>query len=573
MKSALISFGPQEPSLTSVSRAHLRVTPTLPSMSDISKPAQQSSQGGERNDAGARARVEDVPRPRKTRAFYMSVLAIMVASFLSALDLTAVGTALPTIAAALKDTKGEFTWVGAAYALSSTAFIPLSGSLADAFGRRPILLTSIAFFGIGSALSGAAQNMAGIGGGGILNLTEVLIADLVPLAERGLYQGLVGLAWSLASCIGPPIGVLNLPLTGVTFALVAVFLRVRTPPGSVKEKLGKVDWIGNALAIFGSGLVIIGLAWGGIRYPWASAPVLTTLILGMLFLGTFAVYEATVPTRPTIPIDVISNRTSLSGLLTVATHSIASTAIIYYLPVFFQACFGASPVRSAVDFLPGALLTAPFALVAGILVLVWQRYREINWIAWVFMVVAFGLTSTLKANASTAQWVGFQVVAAIGVGLNCSAPLFPILAPLKPERAGSALALFCFTRAFFQAWGIAIAGTILQNELHHHLPVAFVAQFPPHFEIAYAAIPSINALEEPLRSEVQAAFASSLAMIWKVMVGICGLGLLFSMLMKEVPMTMLKDDRFALEEQDDKVYNLENLNTVQPVPQVTDSPA
>ncbi|CAK5275820.1 unnamed protein product [Mycena citricolor] len=538
----------------------------------------------------------------KSRAFYMSFMAIMVTTFLSALDLTAVGTALPTIAAALKDTKGEFTWVGSAYALSSTAFIPLSGSMADAFGRhvrrscrriscpsspcvqeaRPVdlyrALRDRKRVGrrspehVDDDRSQECALFFRIGGGGILNLTEILIADLVPLAERGLYQGLVGLMWSLASSIGPPIGgalasrgnkawrwlfFLNLPLTGLAFLLVTIYLNVKTPPGTVKEKLAKVDWLGNAMVIIGSGLVIIGLTWGGIRYPWSSAPVLVTLILGVLFLFAFGVYEATVPERPTIPLDVIGNRTSLSGLLTTAAHGIASLAIIYYLPVFFQACFGASPIRSAVDFLPGALLTAPFALIAGLLIMAGKRYREVNWIGWIFMIVAFGLISTLEATASTSQWVGFQVVGAIGTGLIFSAPVFPILAPLNPDRAGSALALFSFTRSFFQTWGIAIAGSILQNELSRNLPPAFVAQFPPHYEIAYAAIPAIDLLDQPLKSEVQAAFASSMSVIWQVMIGLCGLGFLLSLLMKEVPMSMDVDDSYALEEE--KVSDIEKL--------------
>ncbi|KAJ7366120.1 hypothetical protein DFH08DRAFT_652079, partial [Mycena albidolilacea] len=95
----------------------------------------------------------------KSRAFWLSFVAIMAAEFLSALDLTAVGTALPTIAGALSDTEGDYIWVGSAYALSSTAFIPLSGNLADVFGRFSVMLASIAFFVLRSAIAGAAQNM------------------------------------------------------------------------------------------------------------------------------------------------------------------------------------------------------------------------------------------------------------------------------------------------------------------------------------------------------------------------------------------------------------------------------
>ncbi|KAF7301264.1 MFS domain-containing protein [Mycena indigotica] len=512
----------------------------------------------------------------KSRAFYMSFLAICVTTFLSALDLTAVGTALPTIADALHDTQGEFTWVGSAYALSSTAFIPLSGSLADAFGRRPITLISIAFFAVGSAIAGAAQNMQmliaaravqGVGGGGILALSEILVADLVPLAERGIYQGMVGLVWSFASSIGPPIGgalasvdhkawrwlfYLNLPVSGFAFILVVVYLNVRRPEGSTRTRLAQVDWMGNAMVITGSGLAIIGLAWGGIRYPWDSVQTLAPLVIGLSMLVAFAVYEAKVPTHPTIPLDVIGNRTSLSGLLATAVHAITSISVIYYMPVYFQACFGASPIRSAVDVLPGALVTAPMALVAGAAITVLKKYRLTNYLSWAILIASLGIITMLRADTSTAKWVGYQILLGAGIGMLFAAPIFPILAPLPNNRSASALALFTFTRAFFQAWGITISSTVLQNELRRKLPAEFVARFPPGFEIAYIAIPVIRQLPEPLKQEVRTAFALSMSTIWQVMTGIAGLGLLSCLLMQEIPMDTTVDETYALKDDDAK---------------------
>jgi MFS family permease len=94
----------------------------------------------------------------KGQAFWLTIVAVVVSIFLSALDLTGVATALPTITDALNG--GDlFVWVGSAYALSSTAILPLSGKLADIFGRRPLMLGSIFFFALGSALAGGAQNM------------------------------------------------------------------------------------------------------------------------------------------------------------------------------------------------------------------------------------------------------------------------------------------------------------------------------------------------------------------------------------------------------------------------------
>ncbi|KAK7061333.1 MFS domain-containing protein [Favolaschia claudopus] len=547
-------------------------------MASVSRLAVISSENIRDIDAETLTMAEDVSSTPvtqpKSRAFYLSFVAIMVTIFLSALDLSAVSTALPTIAEALNDTKGDFTWVGSAYALSSTVFIPLSGSLAEAFGRRPIMLLAITFFTIGSALTGAAQNMSmiiaaraiqGVGGGAIINVSEILVADLVPLSERGLYQGLIGLIWSLASCIGPPIGgalannghkawrwlfFLNLPICVVAFLLVVFFLRVRTPPGSTRKKLAQVDWIGNAIVVLGSGLSIIGLTWGGIRYPWKSAEVLAPLVIGLVLLVVFGVFEAKVPSRPTIPSDIVSNRTTLSGLLATAIHGIVSIAVIYYLPVFFQACFGASPVRSSVDYLPAALVTAPFALVAGVLVNALNKYRAVNFTGWIFLLVGFGLFSTLREDSSVGKWVGFQIIVAIGIGMLFSAPIFPLLAPLPPNRAAAALALFSFTRSFFQTWGITISSTILQNMLKKKLPAEFIGRFPEGFEIAYAAIPIIKQLDESLKKQVQAAFAQSIAVIWQAMIGIAGLGLLFSLLMAEVPMANTVDEKYALEEKE-----------------------
>ena len=132
--------------------------------------------------------------------------------------------------------------------------------------------------------------------------------------------------------------------------------------------------------------------------------------------------------------------------------------------------------------------------------------------------------------------------------LQYPAPVFPILAPLPVERSASALAFFTFVRSFAQTWGITISATILQNELKRKLPAAFVSQFPDGVEIAYAAIPIVRDLAEPLRTEVRVAFADSLSVIWKTMIGISGLGLLSVLFMREIVMRDNTDERFGLHE-------------------------
>ncbi|TCD64696.1 hypothetical protein EIP91_003770 [Steccherinum ochraceum] len=515
--------------------------------------------------------------------FWLSYVAIIMATLLSALDLTAVSTALPTITSEL-DGADKFVWIGSAYSLASTAILPLSGGLANIFGRKPIMLISIALFAIGSALSGAAQNMnmliaartlQGIGGGGILNLTEVIIADLVPLAHRGLYQGVLALTWSFAAGIGPPIGgalaekgawrwlfYLNLPLSGIAFALVLIFLNVRAPEGSISVKLRRVDWFGNFIVIAGATLSMTGLTFAGVRFPWDSAQVLAPLVIGLALIVAFILYEARIPLEPTIPWGVLSNWTAISGYIGTFTHGLTSISVIYYLPIYFQAVRGDSPIIAGINMFPTALIIAPFAVLSGVSIAVLKKYIPANIAGWILIIVGFGIMSLLKADSTTGKWVGYQLVAAAGFGFLYPSTVFPILASLPVESTGSALAFFAFVRAFAQTWGITISATILQNGLKKKLPDAFVSQFPQGVEIAYAAIPVIKDLPEPLRTQVRVAFADSMSLIWKSMIGITGLGLISLLFLKEIPMRENTDATYGLEERGDiKKGDLEKQDT------------
>jgi MFS family permease len=135
-------------------------------------------------------------RPPKDVRFWLVLLSLCTALFLSALELSIVSPALPIITA---DLLGEdFVWVGSAYGIGSSAILPMTGGLAQIFGRRSTFLGSIALFGIGCIIAGAAKNMGmliagravqGLGGGGILSLTTIIISDMVSLEERGLFAG------------------------------------------------------------------------------------------------------------------------------------------------------------------------------------------------------------------------------------------------------------------------------------------------------------------------------------------------------------------------------------------------
>lgn len=184
----------------------------------------------------------------------------------------------------------------------------------------------------------------------------------------------------------------------------------------------------------------------------------------------------------------------------------------------------------------------------GVSTAVFNVYRPQNLIGWILSSVGVGLLSLWKADTPKGQWVGYQLIEGFGLGILFAAPTFPVLAPLPITETAHALALFTFVRSYAQTWGVTIGGTILQNELQKKLPSSFLAMFPTAgVQIAYAAIPTIPSLPEPLRTEVRTAFASSLREIWIVMAALCVAGALCVFGMKEIKMHEVTDEDWGME--------------------------
>ncbi|KAF8160345.1 iron permease [Mycena galopus ATCC 62051] len=486
---------------------------------------------------------------------------------------TAVSTALPTIVQSIPDFPSEdFVWVGSAYALAATTFLPMSGSLAQIFGRRPVVIASLIMFAIGSAMCGAARSrnvflagrtVQGFGGGGILALTNIILADLVPLRERGVYNGLIGITWSVAAAIGPVIGgalaqasswpwlfYLNLPICGFVLCLVLLFLNLPAPRTSLKEKMGQFDWIGIFLIVASSCSCVISLTWAGIIYPWSSIRILLPLILGLCGLGVFLAYEFHYAKYPIVSIQYLSNRTSLSGYA--QTFIIQAILVSYisctdYMPIYFQACKGASPRGSGVDLFGLALTLSPLSIVGGISITVFKCYRPQLWFGWITTVLCTGLLLLLHSDSPRGLSIGLGVLAGAGMGTAYTGSFFPVLAPLGVESNAHAIALGVFLRAFAQVWGITICGTVLQNGLQRDLPPQFLQLFPSAHDLAYGAVTQVAKLAQPLQQEVKSAFAHSLRGVWLTLLVLSCVGLLSSLPMKALPLHTDLDSKWGIE--------------------------
>ncbi|CAK5284765.1 unnamed protein product [Mycena citricolor] len=527
-----------------------------------------TAKGDETSSSGLDASaVLPPPRPTRGLGFWMIFLSLCVCGFLTAIEMGSVSPALPTIIEDLHGT--QFIWVGSAYALGATALIPLSGGLAQVFGRRPVVLTSIALFAVGSAVCGAAQNMGmmiagravqGLGGGGIVSVTQIIVGDLVPLRERGMFNGIISMAYAFGVGVGPVTGgglaslgqwrwlfYLNLPVAGIAGILALVFVRLKTPSGTLREKLGRIDYAGNVLVVGATTSAVLALTWGGIQFGWGSAQVLAPLILGLVGLVAFMVYETFVASNPLVPFDVVSTMTGFSGHTQNFLTWLVLMTLTYYTQVYYQACYDVSPIAAGVNGLPLAIVPAPMGLIAGVITQKRGSFRLPIWIGWVLIVIGTAMMATLDEASARAKAIGFTVIPGTGIGILILMAYFPVLAPIKVEKNAQAVAFFVFLRNFSLVWGVTVGGSILQNQLQRHLPAAFLAQFPPGSEIAYSIIPVIKTLPEPLQTEVRAAFARSLQTVWWATTGIAGLGLLFSLLMKPYPLHTAVDRDWGME--------------------------
>ena len=214
---------------------------------------------------------------------------------------------MQAIADSLKMSALETFWAGTSYLLTCAVFQPFIASLSGIFGRQEILLVSLTLFTIGTIIictagTGtqllAGRSVQGIGGGGIIALVSVIFTDIIPLRERPKYIGMIQMMWALGTITGPLIGgaiatgttwrwvfYINFPFCALGYVMVPAFVKLTAQRMSVKAQVLSIDFLGNFLFIGSTSTFLIGLSWGGVQFPWASAQTLAPLLIGAL--GTF----------------------------------------------------------------------------------------------------------------------------------------------------------------------------------------------------------------------------------------------------------------------------------------------
>jgi len=302
------------------------------------------------------------------------------------------------------------------------------------------------------------------------------------------------------------------------------------------------------------------LTWGGVKFAWSSAKVLAPLVVGICGVIFFFVYEATIAQNPLVPLTLLRNRTTISGYIQTFINAGVNVTLIYYFPVYYQACKDASPLRSSIDMLTLTFTIGPVMILVSMSVSKFQKYRPQLWQGWALLMIAVGAMATLHADTPLSVAVGLLVLVGLGAGSIYPVIAFPILSPLPVSENAHALAFSTFCRSFSSGWGITLGAVILQNGLQKKLPSAFLETLTTGdgVTLAFAAIPQIRDLPEPMKDQVRIAFGESLAVVWKVLAGCVGLGLLVSLAMRDIPLHSRVDAKWTVETQQKEKPAAEN---------------
>ncbi|MGI4896693.1 MAG: MDR family MFS transporter [Janthinobacterium lividum] len=523
-----------------------------------------------------------------TRRRINLIFAALIAGMLvSSLDQTIISTAMPTIVGDLGGI-AHMAWVTTAYLLASTLVMPIYGKFGDLFGRRVLFLVAIALFtaaSVGAALSPnftafvVWRGIQGLGGGGMMILSQAIIADIVPARERGKYMGPLGAIFGLSAVGGPLLGGyftdhaslgwqwcfwINIPV-GLA-ALVIGFFALTLP---TKRSTARLDYLG-ILTLSGTTASLVFFTDFGGSDGWGSPKTLALLASFLVFLAAFVAVE-TRAEEPIIPLGLFRSRTFVVATALGAAVGLGMFSAVAFVPTYLQMSAGTSAADSGLLMLPmmGGLFITVIA--SGLITAKTGRYKVFP-IAGV-LIVAVAMIWMTGLSGTTPVWVVAMQLFVMGFGLGLIMQIVVLVAQnAVPARdIGAATATNNYFREVGATVGVAVFGTIFTNNLASNLGTALAN----NGEQAAAAgiispnslIPSlVHAAGEPLKSAIVGAYADALAPVFGYLLPAFGIALVLAFLLKEIPLS----DVAGMVARGEAVY--EGVGEVSPAVPPSDTP-
>jgi EmrB/QacA subfamily drug resistance transporter len=478
---------------------------------------------------------------------------LMVTMLLASLDQTIFSTALPTIVGQLHGVD-EMLWVTTAYILASTIMLPVYGKLGDLIGRKGLFISAIAIFIVGSIIGGLAQDMTtlivgravqGLGGGGLLLLSQAIIADVVPARQRGRYMGIMGGVFALSSVAGPLLGGyftdgpgwrwglwMNVPLGILAIISAVFFLRL---PKNTKGK-PSIDFAGMGLLAIASTCLVLITTWGGTTYDWDSATIISLIVGGVISAVLFVMVERRAA-EPIMPLHMFKERnfnlTTAAGLII----GVAMFGALAYLPTYLQMVTGVNATQAGLLLIPlmaGLLITS---IGSGQLVSKTGRYKWLPIVGTAVTAVALLLLSTM--TPTMAVWIICVYLAIMGLGLGMAMQILILIVQntFPNSQVGTATASNNYFRQIGASIGSAIVGSIFVANLTHLLATRMPSGGSAAATNSNSFTPEIvKALPSAVRDVIVGAYNDALTPVFLYMVPLMLLATVLLLFVKEKPL-------------------------------------
>ncbi|OJJ43969.1 hypothetical protein ASPZODRAFT_122043 [Penicilliopsis zonata CBS 506.65] len=480
---------------------------------------------------------------------------LCLSATLSALDLTIVTTALPVIVGYFGSEAG-YTWIGSAYILAYTAITPVWGSVADIWGRKPIILIALSIFLAGSLICSTVTQLdaflvgravQGLGAAGMGTMVNVIISDMFSLRDRGLYLAVVSIVYAVGSAIGPIMGGvftrnlswrwcfwINLPIGALVFLVLFFFLRLPSPNTPVRTGLKAIDWSGSLLIVGGILMILLALTFGGVTYPWPSSTVICLLVFGTVAVPGFVLNEWRIATNPVIPLRLFSTVSKAAAYGVFFCNSYVFLGTAYYLPLYAQSVLGADTLTSGVYLLPLIVSCSLTAAAAGVFMQKTGKYRPIMHVGAVAMSLGIGLCIDLGFEKNLVKLFAFEILAGVGSGMNIEAPMIAAQAAASVRDTAAVLASMGFIRSISSAISTVVGGVVFQDQMNRENP-NLVKQLGRELASKFnggqasANVDLINTLPETQQIIVRRAYYQSLKRMWIMYVAFSGMAIIFNL--------------------------------------------
>ncbi|EPY53868.1 vacuolar membrane amino acid uptake transporter Fnx2 [Schizosaccharomyces cryophilus OY26] len=457
--------------------------------------------------------------------------ALLLGVILSALDNTIVASTYTKIGAEFGKFN-EISWAATSYMIACTAFQPLFGRFCEIYGRKSTLLFAYCVFGLGCLFCGLSQSLyqlvaaraiAGIGGGGMNSTVTILMSDLVPLKQRGTYQGIINVFFAVGSSLGGPIGgffadqftwrlgfFIQVPLLVAAFLTVTFFLHLPYQNReSFTEKFSRIDWLGLLLLISGVFNMTFALTLGGNTRAWSDFLVGTLIAGSLVSYVAFIYVETYVAEEPLAPITVLKDRTCLSAYLCNFFQSLSQLSWIYSLPIYYQAVMNQSTEKSGAWLIPMIVGSSVGSLLGGIVINMTGNYKRITVIS--YFVAFVGALCMLRYGLNTHVWeyILYPALGGLGTGISITTTLVAIIHASPPSLQASAIATSYLFRSNGCVLGVSVSSSIIQTSLKNQLRKYFDYGLDELVHQLQKDISFVHTLPEQIRNIVIRALLTS----------------------------------------------------------------